>query len=152
MKKFVFAMLAVAAMTLAACGGKTAAPGQADQQAPMPESADQVTASLDEGLKSGDQGTFKAKLMAIIEKVKDLATGSKVEQAKEYAAKAKEFLAANKDKVTNLIGNNEELSGLVNMITSDNFVSGFLGNLPIPDAVKEQIPEGAADAINNLIK
>lgn len=147
MKKLFFALMAVAAMTFASCG-KTAAPGQADQQAPELESPEQVAPSLEEGLKSNDQGTFKAKVAAIIEKITSLVKDNPA-QAKEYLGKAQEFLAANKDKVMGLVGNNDELRGLVESLSSGNFVSGLLDKLP--DAVKNQIPEGAADAIGNLI-
>ena len=132
MKKLLFALMAVVAISFTACSGSKG------------DAAAEVTESLEQGLNSGDANSFKDKLTAVVDKVKTLVTENP-EQAKEYLAKAQEFLKANAEKVTALVGNNATLAGLVSAITEakpDDVISGLFG----------AAVEGAQDAVEGAVQ
>lgn len=117
MKKLFFALMAVVAISFASCSSN----GNAGAE---------VTEQLEQALNSGDANSFKDKLTVIVDKVKSLVTENP-EQAKEYLAKAQEFLKANAEKVTALVGNNATIAGLVNAVTEakpDDVISGLFGS------------------------
>ena len=97
MKKVLFALMAMVAMTFAACTNKTQAP--ADGQAPDVEAAvSEVTSALSEQIEAGDANKFQEILNTVTDKVKEfLATNP--EAAKEYVTKVQEFLKDNADKI-----------------------------------------------------
>jgi len=146
MKKLFFALMAVVAISFTACSGSKG------------DAAAEVTESLEQGLSSGDANSFKDKLTGVVDKVKTLVTQNP-EQAKEYLAKAQEFLKANADKVTALVGNNATIAGLVSAITEakpDDVISGLFGAAVdkaqgAQDAVEGAV-EGAQDAVEGAVE
>ncbi len=164
MKKVIFAMMAFAAVVLASCNGKSneiqAAPGEADQVVEAPADADKVANALEKDVNGGKVETFKARISAIIEKLKDLVTKDPA-QAKKYLASAQEFLKANKDKVEKLVGGNKEVSALVSTI-ADSDPSKFFKDIAgvdiaglldkVPDGIKDKIPDAVKNKIPGLGK
>ena len=143
MKKLLFALMAVVAISFTACSGSKG------------DAAAEVTESLEQGLNSGDANSFKDKLTAVVDKVKTLVTENP-EQAKEYLAKAQEFLKANAEKVTALVGNNATIAGLVSAITEakpDDVISGLFGAAVegAQDAAQGAV-EGAQDAVEGAVQ
>lgn len=147
MKKLFFALMAVVAMTLASCSGRTEAPGAAEATAEAPAQADEVAAALESDINSGNADTFKARITAIIEKIKELVTQNPA-VAQEYFTKAQEFLKTNADKITSLVGDNAEIKALVSTLADGNaasFVNSLMGNMG--DAV-----QGLQDAVSNALE
>lgn len=162
MKKLLFVLTAVAALTLSSCGGKTQTPGVVEATAEAPAQADDVAAALESDLNGGDANTFKARVTAIIEKVKELVTQNP-QQAQEYFTKAQEFLKANADKISSVVGNNAEINALVSTITDGNaaqFVGSLIGSMggnvqqELQNAagqVMDQLPEGVQSAVQDAV-
>ncbi len=137
-------------MTLASCGGKTETPGVAEATAEAPAQANDVAAALESDLNGGDANTFKARVTAIIEKVKELVTQNP-QQAQEYFTKAQDFLRANADKITSLVGDNAEIKALVSTITDGNaaqFVGSLIGSMG--GAVQQGLQDAAGEVMDQL--
>lgn len=150
MKKLFFALMAVVAMTFASCSTKTEAPGEAEPVAEAPAQADEVAAALQSDLNGGDANTFKARITAIIEKIKELVTQNPA-QAQEYFTKAQEFLKANADKITALVGDNAEIKALVSTLSEGNaasFINSLMGN--VSGAVGDAMGN-VGDAVGNAV-
>jgi ABC-type transporter Mla subunit MlaD len=150
MKKIFFTLMAVAAMTLTSCVGKTETPGQASEQAEAPAASDDIAAALEKDLNSGNPETFKARLAAIIEKVQELVKQNP-DIAKEYLSKAQQFIKANADKVKALVGDNSELAGLVSVISEADpasFINSLTGTL---GQQAEEVKDAAEDAVGKLL-
>ena len=148
MKKVLFMlMMVLATMGMASCGGSN---------------EDEATKELSEQLEAGDVNKFQSALENIKAKATTLLAENP-EKAKELISKVQEFLNANKEKVTNLIGSNETIANLVNTITSTtpdeviNTLAGALGTQVQQgqDAVQEQadeLLEGAQEQADQLIE
>ena len=154
MKKIIFTLMAVAAMTLTSCIGKTEAPGQAAQQAEAPMASEDVEAALQADLTSGNAETFKARIAAIIEKVQELVKENP-DTAKEYLGKAQQFIKANADKVKALVGDNAELAGLVSVISDADpasFIDGLTGSIGQQADDAKEAAKDAADQAKEAAK
>ena len=144
MKKFLFAVLAIVAMTFAACTNKTQAP--ADGQAPDVDAAvTEMTSALSEQIEAKDANKFQEVLATVTEKVKEFLT-SNPEAAKEYVTKIQEFLKENADKIKAFAGDNEAINSAINSLTAtpaESIVSGLSSAI---DNLGDKASETAEDA------
>ncbi|MBQ9357732.1 MAG: hypothetical protein IJT98_10665 [Prevotella sp.] len=152
MRKLFFAIVAVAGMTLASCG-TTPAPGAVEAAVEAPAQAGAVADSLQADLNSGNANTFKARITAIIEKVKELVAQNP-QVAQEYFTKAQEFLKANASKISALVGDNAEINALVSTIADGDatqFVGNILGSMggQVQDAVQGAVEGAVQNAVQD---
>lgn len=102
MRKLFFVLMAVAAMTLTSCLGKTEAPGQSDPQVEAPAEANDLSAALESLLKSGNGEGFFALVCNIQEKAISLLKDNPA-KAKEYLNTAQQFLKKNAAQISEVL-------------------------------------------------
>ncbi|MCR5159225.1 MAG: hypothetical protein K6D37_08900 [Prevotella sp.] len=103
MKKLFFALMAVAAITLTSCLGKTATPGLSDPQAEAPDDAAQLAAALESQLKADNGEGF----FALVGNIQEKAIGfikDNPQKAKEYLSTAQKFLKDNAAQISTMLG------------------------------------------------
>lgn len=166
MKKVFVALMAVVAMTLAACSSKpeSTSTSLGDPQAELPENASDLNSVLDSQLKAGNAEGFTGMLMAIPEKVAEMFKADP-KQALGYVEKAQNFINENKAAITGLIGKlgdsdlAKRATELVNTLSSQSPSDYFAGmGFQLPDELKEQadelmdkLPDGIQDAVGGLL-
>ncbi len=158
MKKLFLAMMAVAAITLTSCLGKTSTPGQGDPQAEAPNEVSELTNALETQLNSGNGEGF----FGLVTNIQEKAIGfikDNPEKAKEYLGTAQKFLKDNSAKIGELLGkisNTEIAERAQDFIksVSEQPVDQLLGIMGVvggaQEAVGEQI-EGVKDAVGDKI-
>ncbi len=158
MKKLFLAMMAVAAITLTSCLGKTSTPGQGDPQAEAPNEVSELTKALESQLNSGNGEGF----FGLVTNIQEKAIGfvkDNPEKAKEYLGTAQKFLKDNSAKIGELLGkisNTEIAERAQDFIksVSEQPVDQLLGVMGVvggaQEAVGEQI-EGVKDAVGDKI-
>ena len=147
MKKFIVAVMAVAAIGFTSCGNKTQQ-GEAVDSAAIVDSI--ATAAAEEDinaisglLEAGDAAKLQEALAAVKENP---------EVAKEYVAKVQNFLKENADKVKAVVGDNAAVAAAVSAVTDiepANVVNGLLES--VGDAATEA-KDAAVDAANQKIE
>ena len=95
--------MAVVAITLSSCLGKTATPGLSDPQAEAPDDATQLAAALESQLKAGNGEGFFALVSNIQEKAISFIKDNP-QKAKEYLGTAQKFLKENATKISEMLG------------------------------------------------
>ena len=158
MKKLFFALMAVAAITLTSCLGKTATPGQSDPQAEAPEETSELNAALEKQLNAGNgEGLF-----ALIGNIQEKAIGfikDNPAKAKEYLGTAQTFLKDNAAKISEVLGKitnsdvAERAQELIKSV-SEQPVDQLLGLVGVVDNAAETVGEqveGVTDAIGNKV-
>lgn len=161
MRKLFFVLMAVVAMTLTSCLGKTEAPGQSDPQVEAPAEANDLSAALEALLKSGNGEGFFALVCNIQEKAISLLKDNPA-KAQEYLNTAQQFLkknAAQISEVLSKISNTdmaERAQEFVKSVSEQpvNQLLGIMGGIDsdlqgVQDAVNEQL-NGVQDAVNEL--
>ena len=125
MKKLFISALAVGALCLSSCGNKTNKaenPTDSLTEVTLGEANDSVseltslTNKLQEQLKNKDLPGLQSTLSSLQDKYQELLKSGKVEEAKEYAKKVKEFVDANGDKIKESAKDNKTLSTLVDQV------------------------------------
>ena len=149
MKKLFFALMAVAAITLTSCLGKTETPGQGDQQVEAPEEASDLVSALQSQLDAGNGEGFFALVTNIQEKAISFIKENPA-KAQEYLGTAQQFLKDNAAKIGELVGKitnsdvAERAQELIKSV-SEQPVSQLLGIVgaadQVQDAVGEQVDE-----------
>lgn len=151
-------MMAVAAITLTSCLGKTSTPGQGDPQAEAPNEVSELTNALETQLNSGNGEGF----FGLVTNIQEKAIGfikDNPEKAKEYLGTAQKFLKDNSAKIGELLGkisNTEIAERAQDFIksVSEQPVDQLLGIMGVvggaQEAVGEQI-EGVKDAVGDKI-
>lgn len=149
MKKLFFALMAVAAITLTSCLGKTETPGQGDQQVEAPEEASDLVSALQSQLDAGNGEGFFALVTNIQEKAISFIKENPA-KAQEYLGTAQQFLKDNAAKIGELVGKitnsdvAERAQELIKSV-SEQPVSQLLGIMgaadQVQDAVGEQVEE-----------
>ena len=126
MKKIFIAVMAIAAMTFAACDTKTA--GQSsdnDSIAPIDTTvleessviqADEDITALTAALESDNSEDAQVQLSKVQEYVQKLQAEGKIDEASAYLAKIQEFIANNEEKVNALTKDNSTLSAIVSAV------------------------------------
>ena len=169
-KSFVFAVMAVAALVLTSCFGKTATPGQGDPQAEAPNETSGLVEALKAQLTSGNGEGF----FALVSNIQEKAVGfikDNPEKAKEYLGTAQQFLKDNAAKIGELVGTisnsdvAERAKDLIKTVSEQpvDQLLGFVGLVDdkvegAKDAVEEQVDvvkgavEGAVDAANDKVE
>lgn len=151
-------MMAVAAITLTSCLGKTSTPGQGDPQAEAPNEVSELTKALESQLNSGNGEGF----FGLVTNIQEKAIGfikDNPEKAKEYLGTAQKFLKDNSAKIGELLGkiSNTEIAeraqDFIKSVTEQP-VDQLLGVMGVvggaQEAVGEQI-EGVKDAVGEKI-
>ena len=153
MKKLFISALAVGALCLSSCGNKTNKAENATDsltEVTLGEANDSVSElsslanTLQEQLKNKDIQGLQNTLSYLQDKYQELLKSGKVEEAKEYAKKVKEFVDANGDKIKESAKDNETLSTLVDQ------VKGFsLGAESDVKAGAEEIQSNVKEGVDN---
>ncbi len=141
MKKFFYAIVAVAAITFSACNGTAKGGEETDSinadsvVAEAPEAnVDAIISSLSTAVADNDAEatqTFLQKAQAYIAKLQE---EGKLEEAKVYIAKLQQFISENEEKITQLTAGNETLGNIVSAVKA----------IPVDVA---NVAEGAKDAV-----
>ena len=156
MKKFVLAVMAVAAIGFtASCGNKTQQAEVAVDSTAIVDSLASAAAQTDIDAISalfngGDATKLQEALTAVKEKIATLIKENP-EVAKEYVAKVQTFLKDNADKVKAVVGDNAAVQTAVSAITETepaDIVNGFLTS--VGDAATE-VKDAAVDAANQQV-
>lgn len=118
MKKLFFFAGILAMTALASCGNKQKAPAEGETIEVAAPVDDDVVSMLDAQLKSKDPNALMKTLAAIKEKYAQLVKAGKLEEAKAYMAKAQTYLKEHAAQITAIVGEDSEVSNLVNSVTS----------------------------------
>ena len=157
MKKFVLAVMAVAAIGFtASCGNKTQQAEVAVDSTAIVDSLASAAAQTDIDAISalfngGDATKLQEALAAVKEKIATLIKENP-EVAKEYVAKVQDFLKENTDKVKAVVGDNVAAATALSAITETSpadIVSGLL--TAVGDAA-EETKDAAVDAANQKVE
>lgn len=154
MKKLFLAMMAVAAITLTSCLGKTSTPGQGDPQAEAPNEVSELTKALESQLNSGNGEGF----FGLVTNIQEKAIGfvkDNPEKAKEYLGTAQKFLKDNSAKIGELLGkisNTEIAERAQDFIksVSEQPVDQLLGVMGVVGGVQEAVGE-QVDSVKNAV-
>lgn len=123
MKKIIFAVMAVAAISFAtSCGNKTQQAAEAVDSVALVDSLSEAAAQEDINaisalFESGDAAKLQEALATVKEKIANLIKENP-EVAKEYVAKVQEFLKENADKIKAFAGDNETINNAINSLTA----------------------------------
>jgi len=144
MKKLFIMAIAATAFTFTSCGNKS---NEQAQQAEVEEvaeaTAEEAVNDMAAQLEAGDANKFQTALTSLYEKAAQLLKENP-EKAKEYLGKAQEFLKANAEKVTSLVGDNEVVKGVVNTLTEQNVeevANGLLQQIGVVQDAQEKVDE-----------
>ena len=154
MKKLFLAMMAVAAITLTSCLGKTSTPGQGDPQAEAPNEVSELTKALETQLNSGNGEGF----FGLVTNIQEKAIGfvkDNPEKAKEYLGTAQKFLKDNSAKIGELLGkisNTEIAERAQDFIksVSEQPVDQLLGVMGVVGGAQEAVGE-QIDSVKNAV-
>jgi len=154
MKKLFLAMMAVAAITLTSCLGKTSTPGQGDPQAEAPNEVSELTKALESQLNSGNGEGF----FGLVTNIQEKAIGfvkDNPEKAKEYLGTAQKFLKDNSAKIGELLGkisNTEIAERAQDFIksVSEQPVDQLLGVMGVVGGAQEAVGE-QVDSVKNAV-
>ena len=156
MKKFVLAVMAVAAIGFtASCGNKTQqAEVEVDSVAIVDSLASAAAQTDIDAIKAllngGDATKLGEALAAVKEKIAKLIKENP-EVAKEYVTKVQDFLSENSEKIQAVVGQNETVQVAVNALTEaepDDIIKGFLSS--VGDAATE-VKDATVDAANQQV-
>jgi len=155
MKKFILAVMAVAAIGFTACGNKTQQ-GEAVDSVAIVDSIATAAAQEDINaisglLEAGDAAKLQEALAVVKEKIAAFIKENP-EVAKEYVVKVQDFLKENADKVKAVVGDNAAVAAAVSAVTEiepANVVNGLLET--VGDAATEA-KDAAIDAANQKIE
>lgn len=162
MKKFLLAVMAVAAIGFtASCGNKTQQ-GEAVDSVALIDSVATAAAQEDIDaisglLESADASKLQAALETVKEKIAALVKENP-EVAKEYVAKVQNFLKENADKVKAVVGDNAAVATAVSAVTDiepESVVNGLLEKVgDAKDAAVDaanDAKDAAVDAVNEKV-
>lgn len=155
MKKLFLALMAVAAITLTSCLGKTDAPGQGDQQVEAPEEVGDLVSALQSQLDAGNGEGFFALVSNIQEKAVSFIKENPA-KAQEYLGTAQQFLKDNAAKISELVGkisNNDMAERAQELIKSvgEQPVSQLLGIVGAADQVQDAV-DGQVDEVAGAVE
>lgn len=147
-------MMAVAAITLTSCLGKTSTPGQGDPQAEAPNEVSELTKALESQLNSGNGEGF----FGLVTNIQEKAIGfikDNPEKAKEYLGTAQKFLKDNSAKISELLGkisNTEIAERAQDFIksVSEQPVDQLLGVMGVVGGAQEAVGE-QIDSVKNAV-
>lgn len=147
-------MMAVAAITLTSCLGKTSTPGQGDPQAEAPNEVSELTKALESQLNSGNGEGF----FGLVTNIQEKAIGfvkDNPEKAKEYLGTAQKFLKDNSAKIGELLGkisNTEIAERAQDFIksVSEQPVDQLLGVMGVVGGAQEAVGE-QVDSVKNAV-
>lgn len=147
-------MMAVAAITLTSCLGKTSTPGQGDPQAEAPNEVSDLTKALESQLNSGNGEGF----FGLVTNIQEKAIGfvkDNPEKAKEYLGTAQKFLKDNSAKIGELLGkisNTEIAERAQDFIksVSEQPVDQLLGVMGVVGGAQEAVGE-QVDSVKNAV-
>ncbi len=152
MKKLVFSLMAVAAIMLTSCFGKTEAPGQGDAQAEAPSEVSDLGAALQSQLSAGNGEGLFALVSNIQEKAMSFIKDNPA-KAKEYLGTAQKFLKDNAAAIGELVGkiSNSDMATRAQEViksVSEQPVDQLLGLVGAVDGAAEGLQDAAADKVD----
>lgn len=157
MKKVLFAIVAVVAISFAACTNKPAQPAEAEQPEVTLNADDEAAATinaLSEQIEAQDANKFQEVLATVQEKIKDFLANNP-EGAKEYVAKVQDFLKENADKIKAFVGDNETINSAISALTeapADAIVSGLTSAVESIGNAAEGVADAAAETAEDAKK
>lgn len=124
MKKILFAIMAVAAITFTACNGTAKGGAETDSIAAEPttevttnvEDADATVSALSAAVAASDAEQTQTLLQKAQEYIAKLQAEGKIEEAKAYLAKIQQFIADNEEKIAEYTAGNEALANIVSAV------------------------------------
>ena len=146
MKKLFFFAGILAMTALASCGNKQKAPAEGETIEVAAPVDDDVVSMLDAQLKSKDPNALMKTLAAIKEKYAQLVKAGKLEEAKAYMAKAQTYLKEHAAQITAIVGEDSEVSNLVNSVTSMPEAAQNAAEEAAKSDAKAKVNEAAAKA------
>ncbi len=152
MKKFVLAVMAVAAIGFTSCGNKTQQGEAVDSVAIIDSLAEEAAgcmiSALGDQLQAGDASKLQGVLATAKDKIVELIKQNP-EVAKEYVAKVQTFLKENAEKIKEIAGDNAAVTAAVSALTDldpSSVISGFMENVEATATeAKDAAVEKAAD-------
>ncbi len=158
MKKFIVAVMAVAAIGFTSCGNKAQQAEETVDNVALVDSLASAAAQTDIDAISGLlQGTDAAKLQEALETVKtkiaDLIKENP-EVAKEYVVKVQNYLKENAEQIKTLVGDNAAVAAAVSAVTEiepESVVNGLLDQATeaaegVKDAAEQTVDDAKAAA------
>lgn len=139
-------ILAVAALSLAACGNKSANDAAAEQAGAETQSveatADSLAAVMQQQLTDKNATSFQSTIEAVKTQYEALVKEGKVEEAAAYASKVKTFITEHAEEIKTISGGNATINSIVTGLQS------------LPTSAEETVGEGvdAVKADANQVK
>lgn len=135
-KVFITAMVAAAIMATS-CGNKTTANVNAEDSTSMVDatvsgSEDKVIDEMTKQIENGDAESLKTTIEGVSEEYAKLVEEGKLDEAKSYASKVKEFINTHSEELNTLTSGNVTITQLVNAVKN------------LPTDVKTTAEEAAA--------
>ena len=154
MKKLVFSLMAVAAIMLTSCFGKTETPGQGDAQAEAPNEVSDIVAALQSQLSAGNGEGLFALVSNIQEKAMSFIKDNPA-KAKEYLGTAQKFLKDNAAAIGELVGKigNSDLASRAQEViksVSEQPVDQLLGLVGAVGGAAEGLQDAATDKVDEV--
>lgn len=124
MKKTFFLALGVAAMSFVSCGNKTNEGENVDSAEVVDtvvvaaDDADAVVAQLTELVTAENKEGVATIVEQVQQKISELISAGKAEEAAAYAKTIQEYLKANADQIKAITNGNETISNIVNAVVS----------------------------------
>lgn len=123
MKKIIVCAIAIMALAFAACGNKQGGNrnAEADSTANAVVEGDEIeamTSDLKAKLDAKDSKGFSEAVASVKQKIDELVKAGKVEEAKAYASKVKQFVDENAETIKSVANGNETISDIVNTISA----------------------------------
>jgi hypothetical protein len=155
MKKFVLAVMAVAAIGFTSCGNKTQQGEAVDSVAIIDSLAEEAAgcmiSALGDQLQAGDASKLQGVLATAKDKIVELIKQNP-EVAKEYVAKVQTFLKENADKVKAVVGDSEAAVAAVAAVTEVDPEAVVKGLLEQVGDAATAVKDAAVDAANQKVE
>lgn len=153
MKKTLFLAIAAVSMAFASCGNKTNAAADAVDSTEVSSAASQVDSvvnALDAQLQGKDAQGLQATVESVQKTYQELVESGKVEEAKAYASKVKEFLDKHAAEITAVTSGNTTVTDIVNAVK--NLPTTAVTTTEEAGAAVKSDVENAAKTVANAAK
>ena len=155
MKKILFAVMAVVAISLTSCGNKTQQGEATDSTAIVEslagEAAQGIIDELKAQIEAGDLTKLQGALVAAKDKVVELIKENP-EVAKEYVAKVQTYLKENAEQVQAVVGDNVAAAAALSAITEVEPASIVNGLLESAGNAATGVKDAAVDAAASQVE
>jgi len=156
MKKFIVAVMAVAAIGFTSCGNKTQQADEAVDSVALIDSIAGTAAQEDiDAISALLQGTDAAKLQEALETVKTKIAElvkENPEVAKEYVTKVQTYLKDNAEQIKTLVGENAAVAAAVTAVTEIEPETVVNGLIEQAGNAAEEAKDAAVNAANEKVE